>query len=373
MALTPRDRLDREIDKLTPDRDGFDTDTCRRLEHFAAALDGEVVRRKFFDPDGNEKTFEPRSIEAYVQCLRLSVDRGLDILACNAEGFNDFIDSLHDERGLSKPTLARYQSAAVAFYRYHDDLEVDPEAIHIYSERSQPRHDELDMFEPDEVEALRDACEKPRDRALLEMLIYTGQRITALRTLRVGDVDLEKGYFYLNDEADGLKGALARGRKRPLFGARKFVRDWLQYHPNGDDPDAPLFVGEPSHWKTKLDEPWSEPGVRQCLKRMAERAGVDKPVNPHNFKHYFVTVMKREYNMDDDTLRMLLGATEDSTILSTTYSHVTDGDYIEKAETTLGYTEANDDGQTLTPETCPDCGEVLESHWNQCPVCGSAM
>lgn len=371
MARTPRDRLNNEKDTVEElaDAEEISIDTRDALLEWADALDDRITRRKYFDQRGNEKTLAPRSIENYLQALRLCEDRGLDLLECSAEEFNAFIDRQHDDRGLSKVTLMRYQAAAQTFYRYHDDLEVNPDDIHVYTERSEPRHDDRDMFSDEDIDALREACDRPRDRAFLEMLIYTGQRLTALRTLRIKDVNVEKGVFYLNDEVDGLKGADRRGRKRPMFGARKYVRDWLQYHPNSDDPDAPLFIGDPNHWKTKLDEPWSEPGVRKHLKRIAERAGVEKPVNPHNFRHYFVTVMKREYSMDTDTLRALLGVTEDSNILHTTYSHVTNDEYVEKAEVAVGYREPSDGG-SLTPETCPTCGELLQDHWRRCPACG---
>lgn len=370
MARTPRDRLHVEIDRVEDlADDGTISRDCRdALLEWADALDSQTTRRKYFDKHGNVKTFEPRSIEAYLQCLRLCAKRGLDLLECSADEFNAFIDSQHDDRGLAKTTLQRYQAAAATFYRYHEDLDFDPDDIHYYVERSEPRHDEQDMFTPDEVDALREACDRPRDRAFLELLIYTGQRITALRTLRIKDVDIDKGVLYLNDEADGLKGATRRGRKRPLFGARKYVRDWLQYHPNADDPDAPLFIGDPNHWRSKIDEPWSEPGVRKHLKRIAQRAGVNKPVNPHNFRHYFVTVMKREYSMDSDTLRALLGVAADSTVLDTTYSHVTNDDYVRKAEEQLGYREPEGKA-SLTPDACPTCGELLEDHWRRCPAC----
>ncbi|WP_114578560.1 site-specific integrase [Saliphagus sp. LR7] len=371
MAVTPRERLNREKDTVEDRADAGEISiACRdALLEWADALDGETTRRKFFDDRGNVRTYEPRSIEAYLQCLRICTDRGLDLLECSAEEFNAFIDGQHDDRGLAKTTLMRYQSGARSFYRYHDDLGVDPDEIHVYAERSEPRHDEQDMFTEDEIDALRGACKNYRDRAMIEMLVYTGQRLTAIRTLRLRDVDCDAGYFYLNDDADGLKGAADRGRKRPLFGARKYVRDWKENHPRAGEPDAPLFVGDPDHWKTNLDEPWSEPGVRKHLERIADRAGVEKPVNPHNFRHYFVTVMKRDYGMDSDTLRALLGTVPDSTILDTVYSHVTNDDYVRKAEEELGYRE-DESGTSFTPETCPTCGEILKDHWRQCPACG---
>lgn len=368
---TPRELLDRQLrrlDRLVDDGE-IDPAVSRRLEHFADALDDRTTRRKYHDGRGNLKTLEPGTIASYVKNLRISVEKGFPLLDTDAAAFNAFIDGRHDDDGLTKGTLCGYQSAARAFYRYHDDLGVDPEAITTYKPDKTPRHDEQDMFTEAEVDRLRQACDNPRDRALLELLIYTGQRITALRTLRIKDIDCQAGVLYLNDEADGLKGARTRGRKRPLFGARKYVRDWLEYHPRGDDPDAPVFVGNPSHHLVDLDKPINGSTIRQNLSNLASRAGVRKPVNPHNFRHYFVTVMKREYGMDSDTLKALLGVAADSVVLETVYSHVTNDDYVRRAETTLGYRQDDSGPGSLTPDACPTCGEILEDHWRRCPSC----
>jgi integrase len=272
-------------------------------------------------------------------------------------------------------TLIGYQCGAQAFYRYHD-LGIDPDDIHVYNDTSEPRHDERDMFTEEDVEALRRACGESqlptRNRALLELLIFTGQRIGALLTLKIGDIDIQEGYMYLNEEYDaengGLKGALDRGRKRPMFGARKYVRDWIQYHPEGDDPDAWLFIGDPSHWKTDPDGHWAKVSADRVLRRIGEAAEIDKPVNAHNFRHYCATVLYRDYDLDRDTIRMLFGHKEGSTVLEETYTHLFDEDYIEKAEVKLGYRE-EEERNPFTPETCPTCGEILQDDWRQCPNC----
>lgn len=69
--------------------------------------------------------------------------------------------------------------------------------------------DERDMFTKADVKALRGACDHPRNRALLEMLIYCGQRINALLTLRIKDIPKTEdgsleGVFYLNPDSGGL-------------------------------------------------------------------------------------------------------------------------------------------------------------------------
>jgi len=384
MATTPRERVEREKGRIeTLADEGTITDDCAdALAEYAVALDDAKVARKLRDEDGNVREYAPRTVEAYLRGLRITAESGLDLLSASADEFNAAIDMMHDDEGKAKTTLMPYQVAAKHFYRYHD-LDADPDAIHVYSERSEPRHDETDIFSPDEVAALRRACgatgSPARNRALLELLIFTGQRITALLTLRVKDVELNPSgdtntaYIYLNDDYDdeqgGLKGALARGRKRPIFGAKKYVRDWLQYHPDGDDPEAWLFIGDPSHWKTDPDMHLSEPSARQRLAQLAKEAEVDKPVNPHNFRHYCATVLKRDYDdVDNDDVRMLFGHVKGSSSLENTYQHLFDQDHIEHLETGMGYREPSE-GESFTPGACPTCGELLDDGWRQCPNC----
>ena len=383
MATTPRDLVDREkrrIESLTDD--GTLTAECRdRLLEYADALDPKTVRHQYDNPHGKTDEFSVRSVAAYLGPLRRTAADGLDLPSASAAEFNAAIDAKHDDDGLAKSTLSTYQVAASHFYRYHDDLGVDPDDIRVYNAPSKPKHDEADLFTEEEVAALRDACGETRNpvrnRALLELLIFTGQRIGALLTLRVKHVELNprgnnNAYILLNDDYDGehggLKGALARGRKRPMFGATKYVRDWIDYHPHGADPDDWLFVGDPSHWKTDPDDHLSQPSASQRLKQIAKEAGVSKPVNPHNFRHYCATVLYRDYDLDRDTIRMLFGHVEGSSALEEVYSHVLDADYIRKAEEAMGYREP-DESTPFTPDTCPTCGELLKDGWRQCPAC----
>lgn len=378
MARTPRDKLDNEKDRIrTLADDGAVSEKCAEaILEWADALDEATVKNKYYDEDGSVKGLKPATIKTYLKHLRLCCTAGLEPLSATAADFNTIMDWMHDEQGKAKGTLASAQSSGRAFYRYHD-FGVDPEDIHTFTPEKTPRHDETDMFEENEVRALRQTCGElrmaTRTRALLELLIFTGQRITALLTLRMKDVDIREGYIFLNDEYDdehgGLKGALARGRKRPMFGARKYVRDYKQLRRGMADPNDFFFIGDPSVASTDLDSHLSHAAATDSLRKLADIAGVDKPVNPHNFRHYTTTILKRDYDLDPDTIRMLLGHVEGSSTLEETYSHLFDDDYIQKAEIALGVKEDDDGPKAFTPDVCPTCGELLEDHWRRCPSC----
>lgn len=385
MATTLRDKLDNEeqrIKRLADDGD-IPVHCADALLELGVALDGDKVRHTLRDVDGNVVEFTPQSVRNTLQNLRITaVDYDIDLTVTTAEEINDAMAAMHDDEGKSKVTVKHYQAAVKHFFRFHD-TGVDPEDIDTFTAKSRPRHDETDLFTEAEIDALRRACGKTRspvrNRALLELFIFSGQRLTALVTLRIKDVDLnpehsDSAYIYLNDDYDaefgGLKGALVRGRGRPIFGARKYVRDWIQYHPQGDDPESWLFVGAENHNMTDNGSHLSQRGAADILSRLAEIADIDKPVNPHNFRHYWATVLKRDYDIKGgfDTIRSLAGHVEGSNTLESIYAHIVEEDYQQMAKESLGYREETS-RTPFTPNACPTCGELLKDGWRRCPNC----
>lgn len=377
--MTPRDRFERErskIEALAEDGEIDDRDAEVLLE-LGVAMDDQKVRRTYTDADGEHSTVSPRTAEKYLQCLRVCAEAGFPPSEGDTAAFNHLMVEFHDVEGKSKRTLTQYQAAAQALYR-NLDLGGDPDDIDYFNPDTSPKYDETDLFDEDDVDALRAACAETqmtvRNRAFLELLVFTGQRALALLTLRLEDVEIDdgRGYIYLNEEYananGGLKGATERGLRRPMFGAAKYVRDWVEYHPSPRDSDDWVFIPNRSHWKASEDGHWSPKTASQRLKQLKKIAGVDKPVTPHNFRHYFSTVMYRDYDLDKDTVRMLLGHAEGSRTLEEVYSHVFEDDHIKKAEEALGYREP-EERNPLTPNLCPTCGEHLEESWRQCPNC----
>jgi hypothetical protein len=177
------------------------------------------------------------------------------------------------------------------------------------------------------------------------------------------------GVYYLNSEVDGLKHADKNGSKRPLLGARKAVREWLKFHPT-KDPDDYLITCLPSSARGEPGDFLGQTTIRYILRKIADEAGVDKPPNPHNFRHAFVTMAKRDYDMDNDTIKYLIGHKADSQVMETTYSHLTADDHIEKAEIASGEREPTD-SSPLTPPTCDVCDETLKPGAKACPDCGT--
>lgn len=396
MATTPRDKYESErnaIERaagLTDEAGPQSRDVgeipevdAKRILDFLSALDPEDLTAQWI-VDGKAETRSNNTLYQYGRNLRTLSYRAdkplVDLRQVEQQRGEDtpnevnvlmqsFADGSHPDvkdAGLSNNTLVTFQTAIRKFYEYHDDLGVDANAV-TYSKQDRTPVDKEDMYTKEEIQAMRDNVgDSKRDKAVLELFINTGQRVTAIQTLRLKDVYPDEGRYRLNPEADGRKRAEG---KRPLLAARKAVREWVQAHPAKDDPEAFLITHRRSVPNADPGDMVSDDTIRKILRDIVDCAGVDKPANPHNFRHNFVTMCKEKYGMNDDTIKFLIGHDTESTVMETTYAHVGDDHHIKHAEESMGIREESKESP-LTPDVCETCGEPLGPSAKACEACG---
>ena len=366
MARDPRDCLNRCKAELEKARgDSISEADADAINEFVAAKDPEDW--SVSDSDGDDKATS--TLYSYQRNLQTAAKRNdVALVDMDTAGINEFLQRQKTEKGLSEYTLISYSSALRKFYQYHQTA-VEPGEVKMPKARD-TTVDEADMFTKDEIESMRDACRNARDRFIFEFLLYTGQRVRVIQTLRVKDVFLDESRYRLNPEAEGLKGASGR---RPLLGAKNAVRDWLELHPASNDPDAYVLTRQPQYnAEVRPYDTLSGDAVRRAIGNIGDRAGITKPVNPHNFRHNFVTIAKRDYDMDNDTIKYLIGHAPDSSVMETTYSHLSDEDFNRRAEIAAGVRDPEDESP-LSPDTCPTCSEPLPEEAKACPRCGNVF
>lgn len=354
-----------------------DTD---RILQLTAAFDEEDMTESL--PNNGEyandtKGKKPNTLRYWTQSLKRIAERlDVPLTEADADSINQLMTDMRSgthpdvkDSGLANNSIRNYQGCVRRFYRYHTDLDVDPNDIALIS-GDDTHVDDRDMLTKEEIDTIREAATHPRDLAIFDLLIYTGQRNTAIRSLRIRDIDLEEGVYYLNTNADGLKGADENGTKRPLLGAVGSLREWLRYHPDSDNPDAYLITGKPRYTATDTETMVSRNTLQYAMKQLKKKAEIDKPMYPHSIRHNFVTIAKREYRMDDATVKHLIGHSPDSNVMETTYSHLSDEDHIRAAEEAAGIRDPEQES-SLTPDVC-HCGEPLPAGAKACPRCGTA-
>jgi integrase/recombinase XerD len=141
-----------------------------------------------------------------------------------------------------------------------------------------------------------------RDRAILELMYSTGLRLGEVVALDVTDLDLTAGTVQVRRSKNG------QGRVVPLGEAAvAALLDYLQHSRPGFVQNAgcaALFLaGDQNHYAGNR---LTTHGIRYTLRRIARKAGIDRPVNPHQFRHACATHMLRA-GADIRHIQQLLG------------------------------------------------------------------
>ena len=175
----------------------------------------------------------------------------------------------------------------------------------------------VEPFSKEDIEALLKACKftreartanrrrfqmcRPtarRDQAIILTLLDAGLRASELCSLEIGDLEVKTGRVYVKH---GRSGGAKYGKGRIVFlgkTARRALWRYLAEREDGEDPEAPLFVG-------RYDRPMNKDSLRLLVRRLGEKAGVNK-CHPHRFRHTFAITYLRAGG-DLFTLQALLG------------------------------------------------------------------
>ncbi|WP_226041245.1 tyrosine-type recombinase/integrase [Natrinema sp. DC36] len=373
MAKSNRERYEKYRDRIQSlEQDGvMSSEDCEAILEFLDSADPESALI-------NGDSMSDGTLARYAYTLkRIPELSDFNLSDASEYKINKIMDDIRrgnvdgvKEGGLTSGSVRNHQSTIRKFYKYHDDFNVDPEEIMLF-EPNDSSVDERDILTRDEFNAIRKAAQHPRDKALVELLGYTGQRIAAILNLRLKDMKPEDGVFYLNTSDGDMKGAEGA---RSLLLAEHSVRKWKNNHPCTDDPEAHFICKKNVDQNNGQDlgDKMDHSSIYRLLQNIGERAGVDKPTNPHNFRHTFVTWAKRDKGMDNDTIKHIIGHDPDSTVMETTYAHLTDEDMMKNAEQAVGLIEEEDDSP-FVPDNCPACQKPLEGSEQFCPDCGSKV
>lgn len=248
-----------------------------------------------------------------------------------------------------------------------------PKTIELESGSSTEAVDREQMLDQSEIQALKEASNHPRDRALIEFLADTAARRTLTLQLRVGDVgDLEGNRPHYTPNPNGVGQKDAPNRRYPLLFSQAELRSYVNRDHIDPRDEAPLFPVLQRHYDRDAPEKCALSGDRMAdmLQECADRAGIEKPVNPHNFRHSAVTRMRIEGYNADEIMRFTGWADER---MLERYDHATaveKNDLVRERAGTIDEAGVGDDGPVLRP--CRVCGTRLASGTAFCPQCGSA-
>lgn len=269
-----------------------------------------------------ERSLSQNSIEAYLndvgkfaQWLEMEGRSDLSPLSVKPDDLSQFI-LWANRLGLEASTQARLISGLRAFYQFlmvEDLLESDPTDL-LESPRLHRKIPEvLSVREVETMLAAIDLSEPqgPRNRAMLELLYACGLRVSELVNLRLSDLFLEANFLK-------VLGKNNKERLVPIGSdAVKHVRIYL-------DSVRPLQKNiqkgaENIVFLNRRGGKMSRVMVFLLVKETALKAGVQKNISPHTFRHTFATHLV-EGGADLKAVQDMLG--HESIITTEIYTHL---------------------------------------------------
>lgn len=218
------------------------------------------------------------------------------------------------------------------------------------------------LLTEEDVEKMIHTAENPRDKAFIALLWETGARIGELIDLEVGSIeDRENGKKVV---IDGKTGA----RRLPLVSSVPHVQNWLNNHPNKDNSSTPLWCRLSGR---KAGEKVSYRYMTKMLDKIGEKAGVEKPVNPHHFRHSRATYLATRFK--EAQMCEWFGWVQGSD-RPADYVHLSGRDIDLSYDRLHGIEdEEKPEKSELSPVDCPRCDAKNDPEASFCQNCGQAL
>lgn len=221
---------------------------------------------------------------------------------------NDIRRCLSDamERGCSPVTVNNTRRVLSTFFQWLENEDIIRKSPVKRTKALKEEHVDKKPFTDEDVAKMRRACTNVRDRAILEMLLSSGMRVSELCGLDRATVDMHERECEV----------LGKGNKRRTcyFSAEAelYLSEYLGQRT--DDSDA-LFVA-----MNRKGARMSTGAVERVMRTLGRRAGVSN-VHPHRFRRTFAT-NKLKRGMKIEEIQQLLGHSNiDTTLIYAKVDH----------------------------------------------------
>jgi len=221
-----------------------------------------------------------------------------------------------------------------------------------------------DLLTLDEVKQLVTAANNIRDKALIATMYESGGRIGEHVSCRVKDIVWNE-YGCTLTFPKGKTGA----RKIQLVFAASYLRQWLEIHPLVENRDAALWVSLKGYGDKSEHIALIGRAVSEMLSRTAERAGIEKRIYPHLFRHSRATDLAKTWT--ESQLKNFLGWQPNSN-MTATYVHLSGRDMQDSVLELYGL-RAKRDEHCLEIGKCPRCKTIVNADAKYCDKCGMPL
>jgi site-specific recombinase XerD len=217
-----------------------------------------------------------------------------------------------------------------------------------------------DLLLQEEILSLIKAAEHPRDKALFSILADSGARIGEIANIKIKNIFFDDKGALLS--VDGKTGK----RTIRIVASVPDLSRWLDMHPLKDNVNAPLWINIGTRNRGKH---MNYDGFRKVVMRTVEKAGVNKRVYHHLFRHTRSTELSSHFT--DAIMNAHFGWVPGSN-MPRTYVHLNGKDTDQAMLALHGLVE--DKTKTLlTFKQCYHCDTKNSPASNLCSHCGRPL
>jgi integrase/recombinase XerD len=234
-----------------------------------------------------EKGLSENTVEAYMRDYTNFAGfilRMYDVAPTKVEQFmvERYLAYLFEECKHTKASQARELSGVKAFFNYlliNDKIEQSPTEMISTPKRTRHLPDVLTVEEVEQIinSIPLDTTKGKRDRAMLELLYSCGLRVSELTALRLSDLFFGEGYIRV----------MGKGSKQRLVPIGNVARERIMLYM--DERKAKDSKNKDILFLSNRGSALTRVMVFYVIRDAVERAGIDKTVSPHIFRHSFAT------------------------------------------------------------------------------------
>ena len=218
------------------------------------------------------------------------------------------------------------------------------------------------LITQEDVNQLIEASRNTRDKAIFSTLYDSGIRLGELLSMRIRDVTFDNYGALLS-----VTGKTGPRQVRVVGNSIPYLRQWLNVHPLKSKEDTLIFCNIDRMKGNAL----TEHDIYSMFKKVSKRAGINKRIHPHLFRHSRATILASL--VMEAPLESQMGWVHGSK-QTKTYVHLSLRDQDNAILKAYGKDVKDRDSiKEDMPRECPRCHRLNPSTSLFCSICGMPM
>ena len=246
-------------------------------------------------------------------------------------------------------TISDYEGVLKRFYKWRYGKVPEFLEIKIYN---RPSHDkQLELITKSDIEAMIGSTNSLRDKALISLLYDSGCRIGEILSLRPGEVVYDEYGLVIR-----VHGKTGNRQVRIVGDSIAYLRDYLKSKGN---VNGYVFT-------QRGDVQLNYQSTRKIILRLKERAGINKRIYPHLFRHTRASLLASR--VPEAPLENQMGWVHGSR-MTQTYVHLSGRDQDNAILKAYGISTKEEVITDAKPKKCLRCNELNPSNARYCHNC----